>query len=185
MKLGVEIGAGDPKSSFLFKNKDYFDEIVLFEPNNILFNELKSIQNDKIKIYNKVLGGETKQELFYTLGQSSFLKGAKSFLNLAHDENPEEYLIKFAKQRNVETLMELETRHIDFLNLTCNGSELDVLYGMVGRPTIIRIVLYIHNNRHGEYARQLFNCLLQSGYKIVKQNTNKLNTYLETFLKHG
>ena len=191
MKLskGVEIGAGDYAASFLLKNRDVFDQIELYEPNPVLFEDLRSkIGNfDRVNLFDFAVSNYSSDgDIFFNVGRSSFLKGAESFLNLTHKESPdegtlpEEYLIGLSTSVKVKNIKEIDNE-IDFLSLTCNGCEFNILSAMQSRPKMVRVCAYVHNQHHRQYYSKISQWMSSNDYILNGHNSNKLGTFSELF----
>ena len=192
--LGVEIGAGDRYSSELLNRAEEFEAVQLIEPNAILYHDIASADKaENVSVGNFAIA-ENKRKLylpgdkrsFYNFGYCSFLEGADSFLKLScEDESfvcwqPLKSLVRW------EPMSKIDTGNIDYLILTCHGSEMFVLEDMISRPQIIRTKYYCHNAKHWEYYGQISKWMGTNGYIGTLLETNQHHTFMHIeFKKNG
>lgn len=175
--LGVEIGAGIPETSFLLKNKDKFNTIQIIEP-NFIFNELlRPYNSNTCAIIDNPISDITGNSLFYNHGLGSFLASSNHFLS-AYDDFEKAYS-SIGRPCKTLSIKELDKGNIDFLSLTCNGSELVIIENLISHPEQIRMTFYMHHQRHFEYFHKTNNTIRNLGYTPMVMSQNKLATFLE------
>lgn len=185
-KLGVEIGAGDRYSSELLDRKEEFEEIHLIEPNKALYESFYHVGThfDNIRVFNfavsnysSIEGMGCSDEAFYNFGYCSFLRCASSFLKLSCEDNATEYWRPLLQMVKCKRMNEIDKGNIDYLVLTCNGSEMFVLDDMKSRPSIIRTKYYCHNAKHWQYYNQVSAWMDNNGYKGKILDRSQYSTY--------
>lgn len=182
----LDIGAGDFK---LIKNNNLYPkntEVIIYEPNIIFYNDLvRNFSNyHNIKIHNKAVTKlQNKYVKFYNYGYASFVDHSESFVNGTLDLNSNNIKWKHWLNHlstNVENIYAGEIDfNVDFLNLACNGCELEILNNMTGTPYNIRTIFYTQTKIHYNYKYLVESKLGQLGYKAVNGKQNILGTYYE------
>jgi len=185
-KLGVEIGCGDRYSSELYGRWNEFEQIQLIEPNEILYHNISSAPNpeENISVGNFAIA-ENKRKLylpgdkrpFFNFGYCSFLQEAESFLKNSCEDESFNFWQPLKSLVNCKTMSEIDSGQIDYLVLTCQGSEMSVLEDMVSRPKVIRTKYYCHNAKHWEYYNQISTLLAKYGYTPNLLDRSQYSTY--------
>lgn len=176
----AEVGCGDWRSCTI---KDYgvdYKKLYLFEPNLLFYQDIikNTINNDKIKSFNCAVSNKDYIGEFYTYGYTSFLKGSDSFVNLwswkALGQNPPNDPEVFYKDliTNVNIIDGARLPEVDFLILTCNGCEFNVLERLQFRPKLIRVKYYLHTIEQINYFSKVTNWMINNGYqgKIIDRS---------------
>ncbi len=173
----VEIGAGDIESSELLMYNNKFNEIHLFEPNFLLNKSLKEIKNENIVVWEAAVSNYEGQGKFFNLGYTSYLEGAESFIKTSCEDDAEKFWNNLSTIVDIVSIKNIDKGDIDFLVLTCQGSELDILSGLVSRPVIINTKYYIHNPIQSEYYNKITLWMQNNGYRGVLKDKNEMSTY--------
>jgi len=181
---GLEIGASDAKGSFILQNYSFFINGTLIEPNIILFKDLikKTMAQTNIKIKNFAVSNFSGSEDLYHIGRSSFLKNSDSFINLMskspwEGSKPEYYLSKLAKPVKVVDIKSFELEKFDFISLSCNGSELNILKDIKYLPVFLRCTFNYQNEHQVQYSQKIFNILNKYNYKVINIIKNETQTF--------
>ncbi len=185
-KLGMEIGCGDRYSSELLNRAEEFEAIQLIEPNPILYKDISSAPNPhgNISTGNFAIA-ETKRQLyplnsnryFYNFGYCSFLQEANSFLQLSCEEESFNFWMPFRILVKCSSMAQIDKGDIDYLILTCHGSEVAILEEMVSRPQVIRTKYYCHNHKHWQYYSQITMWMAKNGYVGTLLEKSQYDTY--------
>ena len=176
----VEIGAGDSSTSILLKSN--FDKILLIEPNKLLFNDLNNFINQnnlEIETKNIAISNLNNEQNLFNFGYCSFLEGKPSFLKLSCEDGAEEYWKPRISKCECRNFSNIDNGNIDYLVLTANGSELDVLENIISRPQIIKTKYYCHNQQHWLYYNQISFWMQVNNYKPNILYTNTYQTFFE------
>lgn len=185
----VEIGAGDSWVSQGGPFHVYAERVSLYEPNPLLYADLKRAAEgvSNIRTYPCAVSSRSGSRLFYHFGYASFLEGARSFLALAEPEGVDPVFWKpLARPVEVVSMAEIDTGDIDFLVLTPNGCELEILPQMKSRPQVIRFKIYMHNATQVVHAQEICSVLESLGYtRLVSLETNEFNTYYHMEARRG
>lgn len=178
-KLGMEIGAGDRYSSELISAYNDFEQIKLIEPNSILYHDLASAPNphENISVGNFAIDSTYGVSEMYCFGYCSFLSHANSFLKLSCEEDAAEYWKSLKTLVNAKRMRQVDSGEIDYLVLTCQGSEMFVLDDMISRPEIIETKYYCHNAKHWEYYNQISVWMAKNGYVGNLLDKSQYDTY--------
>jgi len=179
-KLGVEIGCGDRYSSELYGRWNEFEQIQLIEPNEILYHDISSAPNpeENISVGNFAISDNSAEEQpFYNFGYCSFLSKASSFLKLSCEDSAPDHWFDLQTMVKCKKMGQIDCRDIDYLVLTCQGSEMFVLNNMVSRPKVIRTKYYCHNAKHWEYYNQISTLLAKYGYTPNLLDRSQYSTY--------
>lgn len=178
--LGVEIGCGDRYSSELINRGEEFCSIKLIEPNPILYRDIASAPNpyENISVGNFAITKECREEDMYLFGYCTFMESANSFLQLSIEENGLRNWALLKKKVRCFAMDFLDKGGIDYLILTNNGCELDVLNFMVSRPEIIRTKYYCHNQKHWQYYNQVTAWMDKNGYIGRVTEMSQYGTFL-------
>jgi len=185
---GVEVGSGDSFSSILYKNTGLYKSILLIEPNKLLFKDLKEkiVENNvHANLLNVGISSISNEIDFFNFGYCSFLRGYPSFLKLSCEEDAENFWQMRSESCNCINFSIIDNGNIDYLVLTCNGAELDVLNNMTSRPKIIKTKYYCHNHLQVYFYNEISKWMRLNSYsgKLIK--TNRYKTYHEIdFIKN-
>lgn len=176
---GVEIGAGDSKSSLLLRKYNDFEFVLLYEPNNELFSDLnENLPNsNRVSAYKMAVGEGPMQNELFNFGYCSYLKGSFSFIKTSCEEDSEEYWKPLISKCQTVNIRQIDPGNIDYLVLTNNGSELDVLVSMLSRPIIIETKFYMHNQEQVNYYNLLSNWMAENNYRGQILDKSQYNTY--------
>lgn len=179
-KLGVEIGCGDRYSSELVGRFAEFEQIKLIEPNKILYHDIATAPNphDNIVTANFAISELDGEDKFYGFGYCSFLHNASSFLNLSCEDDAFKYWAPLSYFVKCQKMSSIDKGDIDYLILTCQGSEMFVLEDMISRPQIIRTKYYCHNAKHWQHSNQITAWMMKNGYTGRLIETNLHNTFM-------
>lgn len=178
----VEVGAGDASSSFLLKNYNKFNKILLIEPNGLFLKDLDNyiLKNGiKADLKNIAISNVNEENLFFNFAYASFLKDKPSFLKLSCEDNAQDYWLPLASNCKCVSFDLIDDGQIDYLVLTSNGSEFDVLSKMISRPKVIKTKYYCHNSKHWLYYNSVTEWMRKNNYNYNIVNTNQHNTYFE------
>jgi hypothetical protein len=176
----VEIGAGDSSSSILLKSSS--DKILLIEPNKLLFDDLNNyiIHNQlDIGIKNIAISELNHEQNLFNFGYCSFLEGKPSFLKLSCEDGAEQYWKPRISKCECINFNNIDNGNIDYLVLTANGSELEVLKNIISRPQIIKTKYYCHNQQHWLYYNQISDWMQVNNYKPNILRSNTYQTFFE------
>lgn len=182
----IEIGAADYNYCFSRKFFNLGVEIILFEPNEIFFNDLVSKCPSNVKIINKALYSHSNGVYFYNYGYAGWAQGLKCFANThtnldGHIENYEIWLDKTKKYVNTISYKELNEL-IDkntYLSINCNGAETLLLENMTKIPQIIRTCFYCHNETQMKIATKISEWFSKNNYYSNLIRKNKESTFFE------
>lgn len=191
----MEIGAGDRYSSELISAYNDFEQIKLIEPNAILYHDLASAPNphENISVGNFAVA-ENKRKLylpgdkrpFYNFGYCSFLQESESFLKNSCEHNALDFWGPMRTLVPCQSMKSIDSGEIDYLILTCQGSEMFVLDDMVSRPKVIITKYYCHNAKHWEYYNQISEWMAKNGYKGNLLDKSQYDTYFHIeYRKNG
>ena len=147
--IALDVGAqGGFFESNLFANKynNFFDPIVV-EP---LFNEAEKLNKKNYKVITKGLWSVNCKKKLYVLGKrsasSSMYKPSKDNYDLYNFKKKDFSLFEITNEVEVEcttandSLNKLNIKHLDFLKIDTQGSELEILKGLGEyRPLIIKV----------------------------------------------
>lgn len=183
-KLGVEVGAGDRYSSELLNRAAEFEAVQLIEPNAILHHDLASADKaENVSVGNFAISDFEGNDKFYNFGYCSFLHNADSFLTLSCEENAWKYWKLLSNLVQSKKMSSIDVGNIDYLILTCHGSEIFVLEDMISRPQIIRTKYYCHNAKHWEYYNKISKWMGENGYSGTVLETNQYQTFMHIEFK--
>ena len=185
IRHAVEVGAGDAESSQLLPNVPVIDRVTLIEPNTILARSLiAATQSHRhVLVYPAAAGVQEGWAPLVHMGYGSFIKGAPAFLPLGCEADCETYWAPLTSVVPVMTLAEVEKERgpIDWLVLTCNGSECAALATLTSCPKLIHTKAYLHNPRHFAAYNDLMGWLVYCGYRASELlETNQHQTYAHT-----
>lgn len=167
---GVEVGAGDSYSSQLLKRKDEFEFLWLIEPNNILFEDLSKslghfkIKQDRVYLMNAAASNSSENKELFNFGYCSYVEGNESFIKMSCEPEAETFWKPLKTKTHCFKFGDIDEGDIDYLVLTCNGGEMDVLNQMKSRPEIITTKFYCHNGHHWAYYNQIARWMRQNNY---------------------
>lgn len=187
-KLGVEIGAGDRYSSELIGRYEEFDQIRLIEPNAVLYHDLATAPNphDNIITGNFAISDFDGKVGLYHFGYCSFIFASHSFLELSCEQGAWTFWEPMCSDVKCTKMSKIDNGEIDYLILTCQGSEMFVLNDMISRPKIIRTKYYCHNAKHWAYYNQISNWMNINNYTARLLEINQHSTFLHLeFSKNG
>ena len=181
----VEIGAGDRYSSegLAIARRGEATRMSLFEPNAILHADLLAVLPEyyHVNLYPWAIIGDTgwmtKGIVLYHFGYASFLCGAPSFLVTSTEPEGEQFWAPVGKRISAMRIGMVDDGSWDYLILTCNGCELEILQGLKSRPRIIQTKHYCHNARQWVETRLIWEWLEQHGYKGTVLDTNQHGTF--------
>lgn len=182
--IAAEIGCGDLRSSEFKKYS--FEKVYLFEPNILFYQDIvnKIIDDNRITTFNCAVSNKDYIGKFYNYGYTSFLKGSSSFVNLwswdALGKNPPSDPEVFYKDliTNVVVLDSARLdKNIDFLILTNNGCEYNVLQNLQNRPKYIKVKYYLHTIKQMQYFNTITQWMLNNRYSGYVLDKNTYNTY--------
>ncbi len=178
IRRALEIGAGDSYSSELISYGSHVETVELWEPNYILARDLLDKASGNVITHFAAIGDFTGKADLYSLGYSSYLAGAPSFIALSVEEgSPERFWAPLVQDVFIYSITDIDHGDIDLLVLTCHGSELAILNKMVSRPVCIRTKYYCHNHRHWEYYTQITHWMAKHGYTHKVLETNQHGTF--------
>lgn len=184
----MEIGAGDRYSSELLGRFAEFDEIRLIEPNKILYHDLATAPNphDNIITANFAISYLNVDQYLFNFGYCSFLAAASSFLTNSCEDDAYKFWEPLRSTVKCERMDKIDNGEIDYLVLTCHGSETFVLDYMISRPKIIRTKYYCHNAEHWEYYNNITAWMGKNGYTGHLLERNQHGTFMHIeFVKNG
>lgn len=178
MSIAVEIGAGDSYSSELLKISNSFDTVILIEPNPLLFCDLakEALKHPNVTVHNFAISDRTRVEDFYVMGYTSCLKGAEDLFRNFSKTKRENILGHFAVKTSVIGMADFDKGDLDYLVLTCNGSELSALEAMTSRPKGIAIRCRFLSPQNVEYFRKIAFWMKRNGYRAKEISSNSLRT---------
>ena len=172
----LEIGADD---GIRFSNCKFFEETLMWtgialEARTEAYSKL--ISNRKCICLNAVLSDKEEETSFlslkgYGLGLSGLLnKYDKRHIqriqrDIQHPENKGKELIKVNTERLDTLLDKYNIKHIDFLSIDTEGSELDILSVLDFKKYKIDVIT-IEDNYNDETLMTFF---IDRGYKFIKQ----------------
>ena len=147
--IALDVGAqGGFFESNIFAKKynNFFDPIVV-EP---LSNEAEKLSKKNYKVITKGLWSTNCKKKLYVLGKrlgsSSMYKPSKDNYDLYNFKKKDFSLFDITNEIEVEcttaneSLNKLNIKHLDFLKIDTQGSELEILKGLGGyRPLIIKV----------------------------------------------
>lgn len=182
IKRFVEIGAGDSWSSqgiALFKDLSPTCRVDLFEPNIILSTDLAEVAEpySNINVYGLALSDISYKGNLYYLGYASYLAGAASFIRHSIEDEGEQFWHPLVRPTNVVDVRTYDHGDIDYLVLTTNGVELDILNVLRSRPKIIRTKFYCHNVLHWIRTNQIIEWMGKNGYQGRTLETSPYHTF--------
>lgn len=182
----VEIGAGDSWSSqgiALLKELSSTCRVDLFEPNSIFCADLAesleglSKTNPNVNVYGLALSDLSYEGNLYYLGYASYLAGAQSFIRQSIEDEGEQFWRPLVRMVNVVDVRVYDHGDIDYLVLTANGVELDILNALRSRPKIIRTKFYCHNIKHWEYTNEIIRWMGINSYQGVTLESSPHHTF--------
>ena len=180
IRRAVEIGAGDSYSSELISYGTHVERVELWEPNAILARDLLNKAGGNVITHCAAISISdfAGKANLYSLGYSSYLQGAPSFIALSVEEGSAEcFWAPLVQKVYVYSIIEIDYGDIDLLVLTCHGSELSILSHMVSRPVCIRTKYYCHNQAHWRYYNEITSWMNINGYKHRVLDTNQHGTF--------
>lgn len=182
----MELGAGDSYSSLGLALYKQSDRVTLYEPNQLLFADLKrAIEGaPNVTIHPFAVHHTSGEALLYYFGYASFLEGNPSFMALAEPEGIDRtFWLPLARKVSTVTMDEVESEvgEIDCLILTVNGSELPILQNMKSRPEVLFSKHYVHNGLQGAETGRVCRLLTEYGYvaRVIQSNDFQTFFYLE------
>ena len=182
LRTAIEIGAGDYRTCYCIKKP--FHEIVLYEPNHLLAEDIrKKAKLSGVSLVEKAVFNKNGKHKFYNFGFGGYLQGVPSFMNLSFPDPIEEALEPISTMVETIDVACINVGGFDFLNLTCCGSELAIIERAKELPRVVRTVQYIQSQEQGVYSQQVWTSLQNRGYQILSHQPGRLNTYFETIFK--
>lgn len=183
-KLGVEIGAGDRYSSELLNRAGEFEAVQLIEPNTILHHDLASADKaENVSVGNFAVSYIDMDQYLYNFGYCSCLAAASSFLADSCEDNAHDFWLPLRTETKCMRMSQIDRGDIDYLVLTCQGSEIFVLNDMISRPQIIRTKYYCHNAKHWETYNGITAWMMKNGYSGTVLETNQHHTFMHIEFK--
>ncbi len=179
----VEIGAGDSYSSeglAMFRRGEA-ERVTLYEPNALLCADLRRAAEglEGVSIREEAVTSHF-DDLFY-FGYASFLRGNPSFLATSIEPEGVKWWEPLAREVACRKVDRVDYGTIDYLICTCNGSEMDVLSGLVSRPKAIRTKTMVHNQKQGEIFSQICTLMTKRGYTGRRVSVNRFMTMNDIF----
>jgi hypothetical protein len=158
-------------------NWDLITDIVLIEPNPILYNEIvkktKSYKN--IKVYNFAIDDTEGLKSFVLAGDRSYLAGKQSPIQKIFHNKYEDLMKGFKTFVYANTFDSIDPGNIDVLHMSIEGNEWALLEKMVSRPKIITMPHYFANDY--EYilpnSHKIQEWMSNNSYFLVEANSNK------------
>ena len=174
----VEIGAGDAEISEGLSWTTHAERVTLVEPNPIF---AASLREAAAGLNNVQVREEEITAVFsplVLLGYASYLAHNPSFF--ATSIEPEaHYFMEPLKHEAFCVKPDLfDQGDIDYLILTPNGGEFEILSGLTSRPSIIRTKHYLHNGIQHDVARGVFAWMHHNRYVPVELSSNQHRTFL-------
>lgn len=174
----VEIGAGDSYSSEGLSWTTHADHVTLYEPHPALWADLSraAAGMPNVSVVREAIANRFAP--LYLFGYASFLHGAPSFLATSVEEGYERWWGPLALEVPLNKVDRIDGGEIDYLILTVNGGEVDILRALVSRPAVIRTKHYLHNARQWEDATTTFGWMHRERYVGRTLATNQHQTHL-------
>lgn len=173
----VEIGAGDSHSSEGLRWTTHAERVTLYEPHPLLWADLNRAAAGfpNVSVVNEAVTSHF--DPLYLMGYASFLRGNPSFLATSVEPNGMAYWDPLAREVACQKVDRVDYGGIDYLILTNNGGELDVLKGLVSRPKVIQTKHYLHNPAQWAVAHEVWGWLLRHGYASKTLARNQHGTF--------
>ncbi len=160
----VEIGAGDSRSSEGLSWCTHADLVTLYEPHPVLWADLAraAVGLGNVSVVKEAVTSHF--DPLYLMGYASYLKGNPSFLVTSVEPDGEKWWEPLAHEVACQKVDRVDFGTIDYLILTNNGGEMDVLRGLVSRPKRIDTKHMCHNTRQGEEFAKVCDWMWRQGY---------------------
>ncbi len=180
-KLIIDVGSNVGEYTELFKNINKNIEVVCFEPQKKIFNNLKkNLKNyKKIKFYNLAIGSyNTYKNLNTNLGssyissfsnfnkKSKYYKVRNSLLNQSDIKKYEK-----VKVVRLDSFKEFKKKKIDLIKIDVEGYEIEVLKGMgkiLKNTEMIMIEIHKSNMYLNYNPKKIETFLKSNGFKMIK-----------------
>ena len=179
----LDIGAHKGFYTDLFLKLYSKAEIILFEPNLILYKKLiiKFNNRKNIKIYNFGIGDKNKYEKFLTSSVSDYVstfsiinKNSKYLFirNLIHGQINQKINYRLIKINKLDTISVIKKKKIDLIKIDVEGYEEKVIDGGLKTLNRSKIVLIEHHkdNLYLNYnPEKIHKKLIQLSFKLYKK----------------
>lgn len=176
----VEIGAGDSASSRGLPMMTHADKVTLYEPNSILWKELNhaAAGMDNVSVVNAAVSDGSEFVRLYHVGYASYVEKSPSFLGTSIESEGAQFLFPLLREVRAVSVGVAIPSDVDYLILTANGSEYEILLGMKTRPAIIRTKHYCHAAQHWFVYNQIEGWMKANGYVGRLLESNQHQTFL-------
>lgn len=174
----VEIGAGDAEISEGLSWTTHAERVTLVEPNPIFAESLRASATrlDNIEIREEAV--TAKYSLLVLLGYASYLAHNPSFFATSIEPDAHHFVEPLKIEVSCIKPDHFDQGDIDYLILTPNGGEFEILSGLISRPSIIRTKHYLHNGIQHDVARGVFAWMHHNRYVPVELASNQHRTFL-------
>lgn len=172
----MEIGAGDAASSDGLKWGGKAGIVTLYEPHLTLFADLCQAAAGmfNVHVHNAAVTSEFLD--LYHIGYASYLRGRPSFLATSIEPDGEKWWEPLAREVTCQKVDRVDWGTVDYLILTTNGSEMDILPRLISRPKRIDTKHMCHNARHWEEFNKVHVWMTHRGYVGRRLSVNQHNT---------
>ena len=174
----VEVGVGNKNTIETNALWEKASKIILFEPNPFYFIDLCNfVKNDnRIIIYSYAISNEDKLRDFILAGQSSCLSHLYTPLQVHLEMQANNIYKNRTIKVNTFRFFHFDNGKINFLHLSCEGTEWFILNNLISRPEIITIRFYNQDNYLLNYSHDIFGWLNYNNYNFTCDYNNNLLT---------